>query len=209
MREAGLQMDTAMRSAADTLSMGTADEIAAGADALFSGGVDGYRDRYEAALARELERDEYDEMHRAAARAIGESAATALLAYTGGYAVGKGVSAELAPVTKGKLGEALSVGKTLLKGDLPVKFQVRVPLSRGYTRADQATLRGYSVEAKFGPRANLRPRQIQAVEELGDTYRVDRWMPEDAGRVLGASSAPFGALIPLMDPEYGKPRPQQ
>jgi len=198
-REGLIQADTAVRSAADTMTLGYADEAAAGLEALFSGGVVGYQDRYDANLARDRARDAYDEEYREIARMVGESAATAILAGKGGYEIGKQGSARLSPKDKGKLGEALSVGKSILKGDWPVEFQVRTPLSRRFTVADHRTLREV-VEAKFGPWAKLSDAQKRAVNELFN-YRVDRWMTEDAGRVLGAISAPSGALIPLMDSE--------
>ncbi len=103
------------------------------------------------------------------------------------------MASRLAPATKGALGEGLSWLKTRLSGDYPVGLQVRVPLSRSFTVADQTTARGLAVESKFGPKARLKGPQILAAEELGPSYRVDRWMPRHVGYITGAASGAAGA----------------
>jgi hypothetical protein len=183
-REAGLQLDTAVRGAAHTLSGGNENMIAAGADALLGrGGPGGFTDRFRTNLAREEARDDYDRGHRSVARAVGETGGLAL-AYKLGERGGANWSKKL-----GELGERLSQLKTVASGDFPVASQVKLPVSGGFTRADHATLRGKYAEAKLGSYARLRPRQREAVAEYPSAYRVDRWQDQHVGRVAGAGAA--------------------
>lgn len=96
----------------------------------------------------------------------------------------------LPPSAKGKLGEALSVGKSLLRGEIPTGTQVRTQLSKGATIVDVVTNKS-RVEAKFGAKARLSPAQRRAQNELPN-YRVDRWLPRDVGRILGAITGQNG-----------------
>ena len=73
LREAALQVDTTMRGAANVLTFGGADHLAAGLDALIeSGGLSEWKPRYEANLAQEQARNAYDKAHRPAALASGQ-----------------------------------------------------------------------------------------------------------------------------------------
>ncbi len=77
--EAALQADTAVRAAANTLTFGGADHLAAGADALLEpGDLSDWHQRYQANLAREQARNAYDAEHRSAAQAVGNLAGTGL-----------------------------------------------------------------------------------------------------------------------------------
>lgn len=77
LREGVLQADTAARSAANTFTFGGADSLAAGLDALVPSDK-GIGERYEANLAAEQARNDYDALHRPLARQVGMGAATAL-----------------------------------------------------------------------------------------------------------------------------------
>jgi hypothetical protein len=77
--EGALQADTAMRGAANVLTFGGADHLAAGLDALVApGGIRGWSERYDAILADEQARNLYDANHRATAQHLGQVAGTAL-----------------------------------------------------------------------------------------------------------------------------------
>lgn len=74
LREAALQADTAMRGAANVLTLGGADYLAASLDALAEPSPSpGWKQRYEANLAQEQTRDRYDKLHRPAARVVGQA----------------------------------------------------------------------------------------------------------------------------------------
>lgn len=73
LREAALQADTAVRSAANTLTFGGADHLAAGLDAVLQ--PEGFEDRqgrYATNLAGELARNRYDASNRRWAQGIGQ-----------------------------------------------------------------------------------------------------------------------------------------
>jgi len=79
LREAALQADTAFRAAANVLTFGGIDHFAAGMDALLEpGGVEGWRQRYDANMAGENARNRYDASHRAIAQATGQVGGTAM-----------------------------------------------------------------------------------------------------------------------------------
>jgi hypothetical protein len=79
LREAALQADTAIRAAANILTFGGADHFAAGMDALLEpGGLEQWRQRYDANLAEEKARNRFDESHRSVAQVIGQVGGTAL-----------------------------------------------------------------------------------------------------------------------------------
>lgn len=187
-REVALVADTAVRGAADVATFGLSDEIAAGGDALLGiGGAGGLGVRYQRNLAQQEARNRYDAEHRRAARAVGEVGATGAL-YASGAGAGAAWAKGLAPRAKGVLGEGLSLVKSVAKGDLPVAVQVRTPLSKSFTVADHRTLRGATVEAKFGPYARLsKPQRLAEKEVVG--YRVDRWGPHHVGRGTGTLAA--------------------
>src|SRR5689334_5688723 len=70
-----MQADAAVRGAANIFG---GDQFAAGMDALVSGGLDRWRQRYEANLAEEKARDQYDASHRAAAQVTGQIGGTVM-----------------------------------------------------------------------------------------------------------------------------------
>lgn len=71
-REAALQVDTVMRSAANTITLGGADRLAAGIDAALASGKGGnFEDRYKQELAEHDARNRYDAEHRPLAQGIG------------------------------------------------------------------------------------------------------------------------------------------
>lgn len=79
LREAALQADTAIRAAANVLTFGGADHVAAGMDALLEpGGIGGWRQRYDANIAEENARNGYDALHRPIAQATGQVGGTAM-----------------------------------------------------------------------------------------------------------------------------------
>lgn len=79
LREAALQTDTALRAAANILTFGGADHFAAGMDALLEpGGIEQWRQRYDANLAEQNARNRYDASHRRAAQVIGQVGGTTL-----------------------------------------------------------------------------------------------------------------------------------
>ncbi|HVY34210.1 MAG TPA: hypothetical protein VG960_07290, partial [Caulobacteraceae bacterium] len=189
-----LQVDTVVRNAANTATFGLADKADAAIDATLGvGGGGDWAHRYQAELDREAARTVYDSIHRGVARRLGETLGIGL-DMAGGAEGGVAWSEGLPNLAKGKLGEALSAGKTILKGDFPVQFQAIKRLTRGYTRTDHATAKGLWVEAKFGPKARLLPRQNQAQVELGPQYRVDWWLPKHVG-YLGGGTAGLGGLL--------------
>ena len=78
-REGALQADTAVRSAANLVTFGGADHLAAAADAVLQpNSLGGFRQRYDANLAAERARNAYDAAHRPKAQAIGRLGGTAL-----------------------------------------------------------------------------------------------------------------------------------
>lgn len=67
-----LQADTAVRSAANTLTFGGADKLEAAMAALVApGGLSGWAQRYDASLRQEQARNSYDAAHRQLAQSIG------------------------------------------------------------------------------------------------------------------------------------------
>ncbi|MEO8113605.1 MAG: hypothetical protein ABI655_04425 [Phenylobacterium sp.] len=201
-REAAMQANAGVRAAADVFTLGKADELAAGAEALIGhGGPGDFRQRYQANLNREHEGDSYDATHRAIARTMGATVAEALL-YKGGARAGAKAAGNLSPAAKGRLGEGMSQVKTALQLDRPIEIRIARKLEGGgYTYPDQVTRKGRIVEAKFGPRARLSPRQRQAQQEFGPRYRVDHWQPHHVGRGAGAAAAGAGVAGQAFDDE--------
>ncbi|MDP3173923.1 MAG: hypothetical protein Q8M88_05765 [Phenylobacterium sp.] len=71
--EAVMQADAAVRGAANMLTFGGMDHLAAGLDALIQpGGLDGWRQRYDANMALETARNHYDASNRALALRAGQ-----------------------------------------------------------------------------------------------------------------------------------------
>jgi hypothetical protein len=207
LREAALQADTASRAAADVLSFGQADRVAAAGDATIGiGGPGNWRQRYRTNLERETVRNVYDAVHRGMARRTGEVAGIGI-GLAGGRVVGIEGSAALPIKAKGLLGEVLSAGKTVLKGDWPVGFQVRRTLQNGAkTIVDHETAKGISVEAKFGNWARLSKNQRYAQKQWGPLYRVDMWKPFHVGRITGGVAAGADAVsAAVQDHQAGAP----
>ena len=188
-----LQADAAIRGAAEVVSMGLADPVAAGVETLLhSRRLQDMPRNFRSNLNAERSIDSFDMHRRAPARLGGEAAGVAILA-RGGARGGANWSSGLPSMQKGHLGDALSALRTIAEGDIPVARQVRIPLRLRHTVADLTTLRRRIIEAKFGPTASLSPAQRRAVRELLARYRVDWWMPRDVGRLTGASAGSAGA----------------
>ena len=194
LKEGALQADTAVRAAANTLTFGGADNFAAAMDATLGQEPGTWPQRYDADLKAQAARNVYDAIHRSAMRHLGEAGGIGI-GMMGGNVAGIEGSAALPIKTKGLLGEILSTGKTILKGDWPADFQVPHRLQNGLkTIVDHDTAKGISVESKFGPSARLTKNQRYAQQQWGPQYRVDRWGPSDIG-VIGAGAAGAGGLL--------------
>ena len=88
----------------------------------------------------------------------------------------------------------MSAVKNILQGEGRGEPQQIVKLpGGGHTRADFVTSRSI-VESKFGGSRPLRGRQAQAQRELPN-YRVDRWTPDDVGKVTGTASSTTATTI--------------
>lgn len=83
LREAALQADTVARGAADIISFGYADELAAGANVLVNRDERTFGERYAEYHKAEQARDAYDAEHRAAARTIGQVGGLGLSLFSG------------------------------------------------------------------------------------------------------------------------------
>ena len=184
--EGAQQANAGVRAAADTATFGLADELSAGANALLGGGGEGsFIERYDRLHAQEQALDEYNRKHRPLATALGNSGMTALT-FVGGAGIASRAVSRLPPKSKGKIGERLSDGRTLLSGDVPIRHGKRIDLQGGgHTFADHQTVRGKVVEAKLGPSARLTRPQRKAQAEFGPNYRYDHWSFDDVGRVIG------------------------
>lgn len=103
-------------------------------------------------------------------------------------AAGKYGSTLLSPRSKGQLGEALSLAKTIAReGKIP-RTQVPIAVGGRTTIADQVTRDGL-LEAKFGRWAKLTEAQLAAAKVYGDKYMVDHFQPDDVGRILGLGAS--------------------
>ncbi len=192
-REGGMNVDAAVRKAADVFTLGKSDQIAAGVAAgLHSRSMGQLAKNYAARLTAEQARSRYDTQSRSDAQDAGAAAATVLLAARLGI-MGANWTDGLSNEAKGNIGEAFSLAKSLLKGDIPVKIQVRVPLSEGYTVADHSTIRGVPVEAKMGYSTDPTGPQRRARKELGSGYRYDVWRPHHVGTISGSGGAAYGS----------------
>lgn len=185
-REGGSMADAGVRAAANLATGTLADEMAAGATALFGGGGDGtLAERYRRLHADEERTDVFNYQHRPIASAAGELAMAALT-FKGTSGAASAAVSRLSSPAKGKVGERMSDGRTILSGDIPIKHNKTLKLNGGgSTRPDHQTARGQVVEAKLGPSARLSNRQRQAQAELGPRYRYDHWRFDDVGRVVG------------------------
>lgn len=109
---------------------------------------------------------------------------------------------------KGRLGEAMSVLKTLSYGERPILGRPeRKYLSDGkYTYPDPATTEHVVVESKLRRDPDdLSPNQMQAWAELGpEGYRVDDWRAGDFGKGVGGVLGIFGARLPARTDDRGR-----
>ncbi|MGZ3366731.1 MAG: hypothetical protein ACXWKY_18995 [Caulobacteraceae bacterium] len=108
-----LQVDTAIRSAANAATFGGADRFAAAADALFApGGLDGLEQRFDDNLQREQARDLYDSSHRQLAQSIGSVGGDilGLLAFGPGGTAAASRLAGAAKLTAREAGNLLGLG---------------------------------------------------------------------------------------------------
>lgn len=125
-------------------------------------------------------------------------------------------SNQLPRAAKGVLGEALTYGKALARGE-PIPFsepqyspaveqsiprvnlagpQVRIDLgNKQKTIADFTTDWGRALEAKFGVWAKLTPSQRLAVQQLGMLFQPDHWSPGDVGDMAGAAFGSGGGSV--------------
>lgn len=199
--EGALQADTVVRRAANILSADRADvlEAIAAVELGYGDMRSSVQQRFQAARAEQAARALHDEQHRQAALKAGNVLGYGLglgLAVRGGgngaiYAMGR-----LGNQGKGRVGEAMSVVRTIAQGDVPVQFQKALALKAGgKTVIDHGTLFGKKVvEAKYrtGRSATLRGQQLKAQKQFGSDYRFDRWGPQDVinrGRAAGAGAA--------------------
>lgn len=190
-----MQADTVMRRAANSVTMDAADALEAGVVATVGGipGGGGWNERYKAAQRAQDGRDAYDLKHRTGAVVAGEALGAYLGYRAGAGPLGTKALTVISPwknSSKGRIGDGLSVVKTLSKGDLPINFQKPMPVRGGETKTDQQTLRKIVVESKLrlnGRRGSLTARQKEAKAMLGERYREDHWGPNDIRRATGAT----------------------
>ncbi len=199
--EAVMQVDAAMRGAADVMSFGLANEIeAALGTRIRRADLSHIYEAWQASRARSAARTAFDVRHRGAARLGGEIAGVAML--RGGVASATTRRVEALPsLSKGNLGEFISYVRAFLRGDPVVRSQVRVNLSRGHTRADHQTLRTRFIESKLGRMARPTTPQKRAQRELGNRYLYEHFLPADVGRVVGRAGAGAGAEAALLTRE--------
>lgn len=98
----------ALSGAVDEFTFGAADRVLSAGDALLSGGLAGFGDRYQANMAEKRAQDAYDSQNYGAARLTGQAAGLALgIAATGG--AGAAAKTALTTVPKGlKLANAIA-----------------------------------------------------------------------------------------------------
>jgi hypothetical protein len=131
-----------------------------------------------------------------------DAALTGGLLGTAAGVVGRRWSNGLTNAAKQKLGEDFSRLRTAARGDRtgtgkPTREYLEgrkytYPDQRSYREADPRDL----IESKFGRWARLRPRQIEAYEQLPN-YRVDHTLPRDVGAVSGLLAA-SPVLLPAL-----------
>ena len=112
------------------------------------------------------------------------------------------VAGGLRPLHKGRLGELMTDIKTIARGDgIPFNQGKRFGLAKGghtftdsqfHPSGDLETI-GIN-EGKLGPYATIRPRQEQAMRQLGPNYVLDGWRFSDVGKAVGATSSTYGTL---------------
>ena len=199
--EAVMQVDAAMRGAADVMSFGLANEIEASLGTrIRRSDLAHIYEAWQQSRARSTARTAFDIRHRGTARLAGEVAGVAMLRGGGSATATRRVEA-LPSLSKGNLGEFISYVRAFLRGDPVVRSQSTERLSRGYTRADHRTLRNRLIEAKLGRRASLKGPQLRAQRELGDRYIYEHYLPRDVGRFVGRVGAGVGIEAGLITRE--------
>jgi len=129
-------------------------------------------------------------------RVIGAAHGGAVLGKAGDL-VGTYGTAALPAHLKGKVGESLSLGKTLARGRSPtIKKDVEVNDAGRISIPDQTIGADY-LEAKMGPGADLTTNQrlLRAkARREGNEFIVDAWQFRDAGKAVGTGLAPTGSF---------------
>ncbi|HEY8616449.1 hypothetical protein [Phenylobacterium sp.] len=129
-------------------------------------------------------------------RAIGSAHGAAMLGKVGDV-VGTYRTATLPAHLKGKVGEALSYGKTLARGKVPNVKPGRVKVGNSkYSIPDQQIGDDF-LEAKMGPSADLTKNQRLHRAKLnreGKELIIDAWQFRDVGRAAGIVGAPLGGI---------------
>ncbi len=134
---------------------------------------------------------------QSAARAREAAAAGATVAGLVGASVAKHMDG-LPIKAKGVMGERVSRVRNFVRGHKtgPTKKTAHKLPGGGHTFPDLRTYKNglpqQLIESKFGRKAHLSPRQIQATIELNN-YRVDHSVPRDIGAALGL---PISVIFP-------------
>jgi len=134
---------------------------------------------------------------QSAARARETAAAGATVAGLVGASVAKHMDG-LPIKAKGVMGERVSRVRNFVRGHKtgPTKKTAHKLPGGGHTFPDLRTYKNglpqQLIESKFGRKAHLSPRQIQATIELNN-YRVDHSVPRDIGAALGL---PISVIFP-------------
>lgn len=125
------------------------------------------------------------------------------------HALGKYGSSALAPKWKGRLGEGVSLVKSLARDGKMPKLQQRIKVGpRQDTIADQVLEDGAALlEAKFGRWAKLSDPQKAALRQFGPKYLIDHFLPDDVGRVLAIGAGVKAGVGSRRDEERRPPHP--
>ena len=108
-----------------------------------------------------------------------------------GHKIGHDATNSLPRKQKGDLGESIAQYHLNLLGDgVNPTAKRSFDVSGGRTIADHVTTAGDPVEAKFGNKAKLRPRQIEASRELPN-YQILHYTPSDIGNAAGGLLGAF------------------
>ena len=113
-------------------------------------------------------------------------------------ALGKYGASALPPKWKGRLGESMSLVKSVARDGRIPKLQQRINVGpRQNTIADQVLEGGAALlEAKFGRWAKLSKPQKAAMRQFGPKYIIDHYLPKDVGRVLGVGAGVSAGVGP-------------
>lgn len=103
--------------------------------------------------------------------------------------LGKYGASVLPPKWKGRLGEGMSLIKSVARDGKTPQLQVPVKVGSRRTIADQVLEDGAALlEAKFGRWAKLSKAQKAALRQFGPKYIIDHYLPKDVGRLLGVGA---------------------